>query len=133
MNKTIGYVYFAFWTEDKSIESDIFDQYLSIKPTNFRKRYESRKYPICTIWKYATPKVNKPDFQQEIDKLITHLEPHQADFQKLKEDFPAFNSILQVVLHAGDEIPLIHFSEKTVSFLHALETPISCDIQNGLC
>jgi hypothetical protein len=49
MINTKGYTYFAIKTENESFGPSDFDSYLTIKPTDFKQKFENGKTPVCTI------------------------------------------------------------------------------------
>ena len=132
MTNSNGYIYFAFKTEDESIELDTFKQYLKIDPTRFEKRFENGKTPVYTAWEYRSPKIFNLDFDEELEKFIQKLKPHQESFQRLKETFPQISSVLQIVMHIGETVPALHLHTEAMKFLSNLDTPVDFDIHNLL-
>jgi hypothetical protein len=130
MTKTSGYIYLALKTED-GIGMDDFNKFLSIQPTKFEKLFERGQVPKCTTWEYSTEKLINPNCLNEIEKLVSALEPHKEEFKQLKLHYPQLQIVLQVVLYQGDESPALHFSTSTLAFLNDLGAAIDCDIYNS--
>ncbi|MCB0398700.1 MAG: DUF4279 domain-containing protein, partial [Winogradskyella sp.] len=113
MTNTKGYTYFAIKTENEKFGLSEFDSYLTIKPTNFKQKFENGKTPVCTIWEYSSGKLVNPYYFEEIEKLIDKLENHKSELIELKERNPEFEYVLEVVIFLGDESPGLHFSKRT--------------------
>lgn len=124
-------MYFAIKTENENFDLSEFNAYLTIKPTDFKRKFEKGKTPLCTIWEYSSDKLINPFYFQEIENLIDKLEPHKSEFILLKKENAEFTFVLEVVIFLGDETPGLHFSERTVKFINDLNGTIDCDIYNA--
>jgi hypothetical protein len=131
MSNTTGRVYFAIGTEDDHFDIHTFNRYLTIQPTNFRKKFEKGNLPVSTIWEYASEELKNPFYFEEIEKLIDLLEKHISEFIHLKIENPSIDYVLQVVIYLGDETPGLHFSERTIKFINDIGGTIDCDIYNA--
>ena len=130
MTNTKGYTYFAIKTENEKFGLSEFDSYLTIKPTDFKQKFENGKTPVCTIWEYSSGKLINPYYFKEIEKLIDKLENHKSELIGLKKRNPEFEYVLEVVIFLGDESPGLHFSKRTVKFMNEINGTIDCDIYN---
>jgi hypothetical protein len=130
MTDTKGYTYFAIKTENENFGLSDFDSYLTIKPTNFKRKFENGKTPVCTIWELSSGKLTNPYFFKEIEKLIDKLENHKSELIGLKNENPEFAYVLEVMIFLGDESPGLHFSERTIKFMNDISGTIDCDIYN---
>ncbi|GEM_PF-4935402 len=128
MRDTTGYIYFTIATEQDDFNLDKFNKYLTLKPTKLRRKFENGKTPISTSWEYSSGNLINPDCYEEIEKLLDRLEPHQTEFQKLKNDFPELYFVLEVVLYMGSETPALHFSQRVIKFISFVNGSIDCDI-----
>jgi hypothetical protein len=128
MNATKGYVYFGIKTENPNLDLSDFDALLSIKPTRFQKMFEKGPIPKSTSWQFSSDNLISPFFFDEIEKLITKLEPHKDEFKELKLKLPELYFFLEVVIYMGDETPGLSFSRNTLEFINYLEAEIDCDI-----
>ena len=70
MNNTTGYIYFYIKTENESHNSTFFDNYLSIKPTNFSQIGEKGNTPVCTTWEYSSGELKDSIYHVEVTKLV---------------------------------------------------------------
>ena len=130
MTNTKGYTYFAIKTENEKFGLSEFDSYLTIKPTDFKQKFENGKTPVCTIWEYSSGKLINPYYFKEIEKLISKLESHESELIELKRQNPEFEYVLEVVIFLGDESPGLNFSERTIKFMNKINGTIDCDIYN---
>ena len=130
MINTKGYTYFAIKTENENFGLSDFNSYLTIKPTDFKQKFENGKTPVCTIWEYCSGKLINPNYFKEIEKLIDKLENHKSELIRLKLRNPEFEYVLEVVIFLGDESPELYFSKRTVKFMNEINGTIDCDIYN---
>ena len=107
MTNTKGYTYFAIKTENENFGLTDFDSYLTIKPTDFKRKFEKGKTPVCTIWEYSSGKLINPYYFKEIEELIDQLEKHKNELIRLKAQNPEFEYVLEVVIFLGDESPAV--------------------------
>ncbi|WP_100616391.1 DUF4279 domain-containing protein [Confluentibacter citreus] len=112
MTNTKGYTYFAIKTENENFGLSDFDSFLTIKPTDFKRKFENGKTPASTIWEFSSGKLTNPYYFKEIEKLIDKLEKHKSELIGLKNENPEFAYVLEVVIFLGDESPGLHFSNK---------------------
>ena len=120
MTDTKGYTYFAIKTENEKIGLSDFDTYLTLKPTEFKRKFENGKTPVCTTWELSSGKLTNPYYFKEIEKLIDKLENHKSELIGLKNKNPEFAYVLEVVIFLGDESPGLHFSERTIKFMNEI-------------
>ena len=130
MTDTKGYTYFAIKTENENFELSDFNSYLTIKPTDFKRKFENGKTPVCTIWELSSGNLTNPHYFQEIEKLIDKLQKHKSELIVLKRQNPEFTYVLEVVIFLGDESPGLHFSQRTLNFMNDINGIIDCDIYN---
>lgn len=130
MTDTKGYTYFAIKTENENFGLSEFDSYLSIKPTDFKLKFENGKTPVCTTWELSSGKLKNPYFFQEIENLIDKLKKHKHELIELKKQKPELAYVLEVVIFLGDESPGLHFSERSIKFMNDINGSIDCDIYN---
>ena len=128
MRDTKGYIYFNIRTENPGIDLLDFNIHLTIKPTKFDKMFERGVVPKATHWIYSSEKLVNANYYEEIEKLIDDLEPHLKEFKILKEKYPEFTFVLEVVIFMGKETPGLNFSKRTLNFINQLEAVIDCDI-----
>lgn len=129
---TEGEVYFVIKTENRSIDIDIFNQYLSVAPTTFSRMLTKGISPKCTSWIYSSGKLKNTDYSLETKKLISKLIDHQKEFINLKKNYPEFNFSLQIVIYLGTDSPVVHFDLNILNFLNNINAEIDCDIYNSL-
>ena len=130
MTDTKGYIYFSITTEDESLSIKDFEKHISIQPTKFEKKFERGHVPKSTSWIFSTTELVNPYCYEEIEKLLTTLEPHKEEFKELKRQFSEVSMFLTVVLFLGDETPGLHFSKRVLNFVNELDAEIGCDIYN---
>ena len=132
MTNTTGYIYFAIKTEDSSVSINTFNKFISLSPTSFKLKGEKNgKTPVCTSWKYSTGNLTNPFFAGELDELIKTLSKHTKEFKKLKDTYPEFHFVLQVVSYIGDETPGLSFSKNVLDFVNQTSSVIDCDFYNA--
>ncbi|KAA5534035.1 DUF4279 domain-containing protein [Paenimyroides baculatum] len=130
--KTEGEIYFVIKTENPDIDIDIFNQYLSIKPTTFDKMFVKGIIPKCTSWIYSSGKLINADYSLEIEKLISKLIDRRKEFINLQNFYPEFQFSIQIVIYLGTDNPALHFNLNILNFLNNINTEIDCDIYNSL-
>jgi hypothetical protein len=128
MTPTTGYIYFAIKTEDPKITQEDFDKYISLKPTIFKNMHQRGQLPKATSWVYSTPKLTKPHCYEEIEKLISVLEPYKEELKHFKNSVPDAYLVLEVVLQMGDDTPGLNFSRRAITFINEVGAEIDCDI-----
>ena len=127
---TRGRIYFGISMDNDLLDLSDFDKYLSIKPTEFQKKFERGQVPRFTSWTYSSGDLINAYYFDEIEKLIEALEPHKEEFRGLKGNFQNIAYHLSVVIFLGDNTPGLHFSSRTLNFLNYLDAEIDCDIYN---
>jgi len=131
MINTTGHTYFAIKTENEATDLETFNNYLSIQPTKFQKKFERGKVPVTTSWQLSSGDLTNPDYFEEIEKLITKLNKHKTELLKIKKENPEIEFVLEVVIYLGDESPGLNFSQETIAFINDIGGTIDCDIYNA--
>jgi hypothetical protein len=127
---TKGRIYFAISTDNDLLELSDFDKHLTIKPTDFQKKFERGQVPKFSSWTYRSGELINAYYFDEIEKLIETLEPYKEEFRALKATFHDVSFHLSVVIFLGDSTPGLHFSTRALNFLNYLDAEIDCDIYN---
>ncbi|MEG1026749.1 MAG: DUF4279 domain-containing protein [Flavobacterium sp.] len=130
--KTEGEVYFVIKTENRGIDIEIFNEYLSIAPTTFSRMLTKGNSPKCTSWIYSSGKLINADYSLETEKLISKLIDHQKEFIYLQKFYPEFHFSLQIVIFLGTDSPALNFNLNILNFLNNINAEIDCDIYNSL-
>ena len=112
MNNTTGYVNFYIKSENKSHNLSFFDNYLTIKPTNFSQIGEEENLPIFTPREFSSGELTSHIYHLEISKFIKKLKPHKNELLRLKKENKDVQMVLQVVLYLSDGSPQLYFSKE---------------------
>ena len=70
---TTGKVYFAIKTENTDYNEQWFNQFLSLKATEFSQMRERGNVPKSTCWVFASRDLVNADYSEEMIKLIKQL------------------------------------------------------------
>lgn len=131
MVNTTGRCYFAIKTDIIGFGLEYFNKYLTISPTRFQEALSNGKNPKCTIWELSSEELINPSYCDEIENLISILNNHKAEFQKLKKENSEVEYVLQIIMYLGDETPALQINQDVLKFINDVGGFIDCDIYNS--
>ena len=130
MTETEGMVYFAIKTEDASIEEDTISEFLDLRATRFMKMYSRGHIPKCTIWEISTGKVEKPDMDLLIDKIIGTISPFQDKLIEFRRCYQDVTYVFEIVIYHGDHAAGFGLSNEQLRVLSEIGAFIDVDQYN---
>lgn len=128
---TTGKVYFAIKTENTDYNEQWFNQFLSLKATEFSQMRERGNVPKSTCWVFSSRDLVNADYSEEMIKLIKQLSVYEKEFINLKRTDADLSFVLQIVIHLGEETPALSFNLDVLSFVNKVGAIIDCDIYNN--
>ncbi|WP_392562464.1 DUF4279 domain-containing protein [Orbus sturtevantii] len=129
MDKTTVSVSFSIYGDDFDLNNVI--KRMKIKPTETRVKGivpEGRqRESIQTCWTISTKEEFSFDINQQLDSIITLLQPEKNALLKIRDDFQVKFVFTVLIKIENNYKPAIYFETKTLDFINGISAEIDID------